>query len=183
MSVMRGDGAELRRRAQTSRVATRLLQQPLRTLGVGVTIIVLGTTALFGGLADADADVPRVAVLSVGETVAAPPYDITIRKLVWVDELPNVYPTQKGNRWLAVTATVRNTHAESLFGAVELKGALALTGVHGLVGKPEPGTDRVGSSYRKVIADTGDLSPVQPASPTRSSSSSSRRPPRRRRPR
>src|ERR671911_469816 len=103
MSVMRGDdGADLPRRAQASKVATRLLQQPLRTLGVGVTVIVLGTMALFGGLADADVSGPRVAGLRVGETVRAEPYEITIRKVVWVDELPNVYPTEKGNRWLAI---------------------------------------------------------------------------------
>jgi hypothetical protein len=166
MSVMRGDdGADLQRRAQASKVATRLLQQPLRTLGVGVTVIVLGTTALFGGLADADAGVPRVSGLRVGETVRAEPYEITLRKVLWVDELPNVYPTEKGNRWLAITATVRNTHTESLFGAVELGDSLALTGVDGLVKEPEKGTDRVESTYRKVLADTSDLTPVSPGVP------------------
>jgi hypothetical protein len=164
MSVMRGEdgGDELRRRAQTSRVASRLLEQPLRALGVGVTVIVLGVTALFGGLADADTEARDVTGLRIGEKVVAAPYEITIRKVVWVDELPNVYPLEKGSHWLAITATLRNTHSESLYGAVELKGALTLTGVDGLVEKPERGTDRVESSYRKVIADTSDLSPVQP---------------------
>jgi hypothetical protein len=143
-------------------VASRLLEQPLRTLGVGVTAIVLGVTALFGGLADADTDHQDVAGVAIGEKLAAAPYEITIRKVVWVDELPNVYPLEKGSHWLAITATLRNTHTESLVGAVELKGALTLTGVDGLVEKPERGTDRVESSYRKVIADTSDLSPVQP---------------------
>jgi hypothetical protein len=164
MSVMRGeDGGDLRRRAQSSRVASRLLEQPLRTLGVGVTGIVLGATALFGGLEDADPDARGdVAGIKIGEKVVAAPYEITIRKVVWVDELPNVYPQEKGSHWLAITATVRNTHSESLFGAVELKDALALTGVDGLVEKPASGTDRVESTYRKIIADTSDLSPVQP---------------------
>ena len=164
MSVMRGEdgGDDLRRRAQTSRVASRLLERPLRSLGVGVTVIVLGVTALFGGLADADVEHPDVARVTVGEKVVAAPYEITIRKVVWVDELPNVYPQEKGSHWLAITATLRNTHTESLFGAVELKDALTLSGVDGLVEKPERGTDRVESSYRKVIADTSDLSPVQP---------------------
>ena len=166
MSVMRGDdGADLQRRARASKVATRLLQQPLRTLGVGVTVIVLGTTALFGGLADADVSAPRVSGLRVGETVRAEPYEITVRKVLWVDELPNVYPTEKGNRWLAITATVRNTHDESLFGAVELADSLALTGVDGLVKEAEKDTGRVESTYRKVLADTSDLSPVSPGVP------------------
>ena len=166
MSVMRGDdGADLERRAQASKVARRLLQQPLRSLGVGVTVIVLGVTALFGGLADADVAVPRVSGLRIGETVRAEPYEITVRKVLWVDELPNVFPTEQGNRWLAITATVRNTHSESLFGAVELADSLAMTGVDGLVKEPEKGTDRVESTYRKVLADTSDLSPVSPGLP------------------
>lgn len=163
MSVMRGDdGADLQRRARSSLVATRLLQQPLRNLGVGVTVIVLGVTALFGGLADADVEVPRVAGLRVGETVRVDPYEITLRKVLWVDELPNVYPTTKGDRWLAITATVRNTHTTSLFGAVELREALTLSGVDGLVEDPVAGTPRVRSTYRRVLADTSDLSPVSP---------------------
>lgn len=164
MSVMRGEdgGDDLRRRARSSKVASRLLEQPLRTLGVGVTGIVLGATALFGGLEDADPTSRDVTSVKIGEKVVAAPYEITIRKVVWVDELPNVYPLEKGSHWLAVTATVRNTHSESLFGAVELKDALALTGVEGLVEKPERGTERVESTYRKIIADTTDLSPVQP---------------------
>jgi hypothetical protein len=164
MSVMRGEdgGDDLRRRAQTSKVASRLLEQPLRTLGVGVTGIVLGATALFGGLEDADPTSRDVTSVKIGEKVVAAPYEITIRKVVWVDELPNVYPLEKGSHWLAITATVRNTHTESLFGAVELKDALALSGVEGLVEKPERGTERVESTYRKIIADTTDLSPVQP---------------------
>ena len=163
MSVMRGeDGADLRRRAQTSRVATRLLEQPLRSLGIGVTVIVLGVTALFGGLAEAEETAPRVAWAAVGHTVRAAPYEVTIRKVLWVDELPNTYPSEKGNRWLAITATVRNTHTDSLYGAVELADSVTLTGVDGLVEKPVRDTERVKSTYRKVLADTSDLSPVQP---------------------
>ena len=164
MSVMRGEdgGDDRRRRARNSRVASRLLEQPLRTLGVGVTGIVLGATALFGGLERADTTARDVTGVAIGEKVAAAPYEITIRKVVWVDELPNVYPQEKGSHWLAITATLRNTHTESLSGAVELKDALTLTGVDGLVEKPVPGTHRVASTYRKVIADTSDVDPVQP---------------------
>jgi hypothetical protein len=174
MSVMRGEdgGDDLGRRAESSEVASRLLSQPLRNLGVGVTAIVLGATALFGGLEEAEAEVPRLAGVRLGETVHAAPYDITLRKVIWVDELPGTYPTEKGNRWLAVTATVVNTHHESLFGAVELKDAVALSGVEGLVAKPEKRsddasrfTDRVEASYLKVLADSSDLSPVSPRVP------------------
>src|SRR3712207_9039279 len=79
----------------------------------------------------------------------------TIRKVVWIDELPNVYPTERGNRWLAVTATVRNTHDRSLYGAVELAQALTLTGVDGLVERPRRGTEdrkstRLNSSHANI---------------------------------
>lgn len=142
-------------------MARRLVKQPLRTMGVGAALAVLGATAAFGGLEPADdrKDFPGV---EVGRTVHVAPFDITVKRVVWVDRLPNVYPTEAGNRWLAITATVRNTHHESLYGAAELAQAVRLTGVAGLVQKPKPGADGVTSTYRKVLADTTDLTPVQP---------------------
>jgi hypothetical protein len=161
MSTMQETPVESAPRAGRSRVAERLLNQPLRNLGVGVTIIVLGVTAAFGGLQPVERT-ERLPVVQVGVKTHVAPYDITINKVVWVDELPNVYPSERGNRWLAVTATVRNTHDVSLFSAVELAQSVTLSGVEGLVRKPEPGTDRVRSTYQKLIADSSDLNPVQP---------------------
>jgi hypothetical protein len=149
------------RRPGRSRVAERLLNQPLRHLGVGVAIIVLGATAAFGGL-EAAAGTDRLPPVRIGEKTLVAPYDITIKKVVWVDELPDVYPSQRGNRWLAITATVRNTHDVSLYGAVELAQAVTLSDVDGLVRTPDRGTDRVRSSYQKQIMDNSDLTPVQP---------------------
>jgi hypothetical protein len=150
-----------RKRAPSSRVATRLLHQPLRNLGVGVAIVVLGSTAAFGGLEPATGN-NRLLPIQVGVRTHIAPYDIQINKVVWVDSLPNVYPSKPGDRWLAITATVRNTHNTSLLGGAELAESVTLSHVDGLVHKPEPGTDRVRSDYQKVIADSSDLNPVQP---------------------
>jgi hypothetical protein len=147
--------------APRSRVVTRLLHQPLRNLGIGVTAIVLGSTAAFGGLEPAT-EKPQLSPVEVGVRTHVAPYDITINKVLWVSDLPNVYPMQDGDHWLAVTATVRNTHDTSLSGGVELAQALTLSRVEGLVHRPEPGTDRVRSDYQKLIADSSDLDPVQP---------------------
>lgn len=143
------------------RLARRLLSQPLRHLGVGVAVVVLGTTAAFGGLEQA-ADTDRLPPVRVGVKTRVAPYDITINKVVWVNDLPNVYPSERGNRWLAITATVRNTHDVSLYGAVELAESVTLSDVDGLVRAPDPGDDRVRSSYQKLIMDNSDLHPVQP---------------------
>jgi hypothetical protein len=144
-----------------SKVAHRLLNQPLRNLGIGVAVVVLGTTAAFGGLESATGT-DRLAPVKVGVKTPVEPYDITLNRVLWVDELPNVYPSERGNRWLAITATVRNTHEVSLYGAVELAQSVTLSDVDGLVQAPEPGTDRVRSSYQRLIMDNSDLYPVQP---------------------
>ncbi|HST82076.1 MAG TPA: hypothetical protein VLL08_10120 [Kineosporiaceae bacterium] len=145
-----------------SKVAHRLLNQPLRNLGVGVAVVVLGTTAAFGGLERA-AGTDRLAPVKVGVKTRVEPYDITLNRVVWVDDLPNVYPSERGNRWLAITATIRNLHEVSLYGAVELAESVTLSDVDGLVRTPEPDTDRVRSSYQKLIMDNSDLHPVQPS--------------------
>jgi hypothetical protein len=148
-------------RTRRSRVASRLLNQPLRHLGVGVTVVVLGATAAFGGLEPATDDDPTTPV-RIGVKTSVAPYDIKINKVLWVDELPNVYPTERGNRWLAITATIRNTGDVSLYGATELAEAVTLSDVDGLVQVPERGTDRVRSTSRMLIMDSSDLNPVQP---------------------
>ena len=154
-----GEGPPPRR--GRSRVAERLLNQPLRNLGIGVAVVILAATAGFGGLEPAKGP-RRLPAVVLGAKTAVAPYDITINKVVWTDQLPNVYPNVKGNRWLALTATVRNTDTTSMYGAVTLAEAVTLNGVDGLVQKPRPGTDRVQPTYLKLLADTSDLDLVQP---------------------
>ena len=154
---------------QRSRVAERLLQQPLRNLGVGVTAIVLGTTAAFGGLEEADGSAESSQV-KVGTTMTAAPFDITIKRLLWVDELPGFPPTTEGDRWLAIVAEVKNT-AESTLLPYLAREAITVSGVEGLPKPPEldlttlkadDRTDRVGPDQLVHLADSTALNPLQP---------------------
>jgi hypothetical protein len=156
-----------------SRVARRLLEQPLRNLGVGVTAIVLGTTAAFGGLEEAHgvgAGAP--GEVKVDQVMEAAPFTIRIRRLLWVaaEELPGVYVSEDGDRWLAIVADIRNTTDASLlpFYAQE---AVTVSGVDGLLKKPEldlstpaedDRTDRVSSDQLLQLADSSTLDPIQP---------------------
>ncbi|QTE28712.1 hypothetical protein [Pengzhenrongella sicca] len=154
------DAVDLRRRARSSgsRVARRLVDQPLRSLGVGAAVLVLAATAGFGGLESAIA--PTLAPVVPGTSVAAAPFEITLDKVLWTAELPGAYLTSDGNRWLAITATVTNTADSSVVDPVI--DALALAGVAGLVKEPVRGTDRVTSSARLLLADGSSPFPVQP---------------------
>ncbi|GEA89446.1 hypothetical protein [Cellulomonas cellasea] len=154
------DRRALRERARRSGsvVAQRLLDQPLRNLGVGGAVALLAVTAAFGGLEPAAE--PGLPAVAVGEPVEAGPFELTLEKVLWVDELPGVKPGE-GNRWLALTATVTNT-SERTATSANLRNTLGLTGVEGLVEPPDAGTDRVLSSRRLLLADASDLSPVQP---------------------
>ncbi|GLY18041.1 hypothetical protein LWF15_27205 [Kineosporia rhizophila] len=152
-----------------SRVASRLLEQPLRNLGVGVTAIVLGTTAAFGGLEEAQGSAASTDVV-VGRTMTADPFDITIRRLLWVSELPGFPTSAEGNRWLAIVADVKNTSDETLL-PYYAKEALTVSDVEGLPKPPEMDltttieddrTDRVGPDQLVHFPDSTQLSPLQP---------------------
>jgi hypothetical protein len=154
---------------QRSRVAERLLAQPLRNLGVGVTAIVLGTTAAFGGLEEAEgADAPTP--VKVGTTTTAEPFDITIKRLLWVNDLPG-YPTSAdGNRWLAIVADVKNTGETTLL-PTYAREAVTVSGVEGLPKPPEldlttdqedDRTNRIGPDHLLYLPDSTELSPLQP---------------------
>lgn len=151
------------RRLDRSKVADRLLNRPLRDLGVVGAVLVLGSTAAFGGLEPAEET--GAATLEAGQPVAAAPYEVTVDKVLWVDDLPGVYLSTEGNRWIAVMGSVLNTHTESLYGGgrgVELAYAVSLRDVEGLVGEPDAVTGAVVSDARLALADGSALSPVQP---------------------
>ncbi len=122
--------------------------------------MVLGTTAAFGGLEPASPDQTLPAV-PVGRVTLVAPFDVTTNKLLWINDLPLVYPTEKGNRWLAITATVRNT-SDATVGVGVLVDTMTVSQADGLVNQPVPGTARVRSTYQKLIADNSDLDRLQP---------------------
>lgn len=154
------DAADLRSRARTSRskVASRLLDQPLRNLGVGGAFVILASTAAFGGLEPAAPT--EIDGIELGAAISAAPFDVTLTKVLWVDELPGASLSDDDNRWLAILATLTSTADESV--ADPAIDVVTLSGVDGLVGSPVPGTDRVVSDARLVLADGSQPSPLQP---------------------
>ena len=156
-----------------SRVARRLLAQPLRNLGVGVTAIVLGTTAAFGGLEEAKgAGAGAPGVIKVGTVMEAAPFTIRSRRLLWgaADVRPGGYVSEDGDRWLAIVADIRNTTDASLL-PFYAQQAVTVSGVEGLLKQPEldlttakedDRTDRVSSDQLLQLADSSTLDPLQP---------------------
>ncbi|MBT0770866.1 hypothetical protein KIH74_18125 [Kineosporia sp. J2-2] len=163
--------------ASGSRVAQRLLDQPLRSFGVGITALVLGSTAAFGGLEEAQGGGigSRIGTVQVGRTIEADPFEITIRRLIWMDgaAVPNTYPSRSGDRWLAVVADIENTSDESVLGYYATQVLSIDAGaVKGMVRTPEldydttgddsDRTTRVRADHVQQYADSSALEPIQP---------------------
>ncbi len=136
----------------------RIADQPLRNLGAVGAALVLLSTAAFGGLEPVEE--PGVATFAFDETVVAAPFEITVARVLWTDELPGVYLTDDANRWIAVVGTALSNHTESL--ASQLTDAVTLVGVEGLVKEPSTGAEGVRSSEQLLLTDGTRLSPVQP---------------------
>ncbi|UZN04501.1 hypothetical protein [Cellulomonas sp. S1-8] len=148
---------DLRARARDSgsKVARRVLDQPLRRIGLGGAFVLLAATAAFGGLEEQTQDGPEV--LAVETAVDVAPFELTVHRVVWTTDLPG-RTLSDGNRWLGVVASVRNTSDAGVLG-ITLRDALALTDVEGLV--TQPGTTRPTATIA-VLADGSSLNPVQP---------------------
>ncbi|MCC2334839.1 hypothetical protein [Cellulomonas wangsupingiae] len=149
---------DLRARARRSgsKVARRVLDQPLRRIGLGGALVLLAATAAFGGLEEQTQDGPEV--LTVGTPVDVAPFELTVHRVVWTTDLPGQYLSDEGNRWIAVVATVRNTSDAGVLGGT-LRDALTLTDVDGLV--TQPGTIEPTPTVT-LLEDGSSLSPVQP---------------------
>lgn len=143
-------------RSSGSKVARRLLDQPLRRIGAGGALLLLAVTAASGGLQEQTQDGPEVLVADARVEVA--PFELTVHRVVWTTDLPGQYLTGTGNRWVAVVATVRNTSDAGVLGGT-LRDALILADVDGLV--EAPGTAGEATSVA-LLADGSSLNPVQP---------------------
>ncbi|NUU17897.1 hypothetical protein HP550_11620 [Cellulomonas humilata] len=152
---------DLRARARQSgsTVARRVLDQPLRRIGIGGAVALLAVTAAFGGLQEQAQDGPEV--LAVDAAVEVAPFELTVHRVVWTTDLPGQYLSEDGNRWVGVVATVRNTSDAGVLG-VTLRDALTLTGVDGLVKEPGVLVPGVTSTSIALLEDGSSLSPVQP---------------------
>ncbi|MBO3103568.1 hypothetical protein [Cellulomonas fengjieae] len=153
--------ADLRARARSSgsTVARRVLDQPLRRIGMGGAVVLLAVTAAFGGLQEQTQDAPEVLVLDTPVEVA--PFELTVHRVVWTTDLPGQYLTEDGNRWIGVVATLRNTSDAGILG-VTLRDALTLTDVEGLVKETGLVVPGVTSTSIALLEDGSSLSPVQP---------------------
>lgn len=148
-----------RARASGSTVARRVLDQPLRRIGLGGAVVLLAVTAAFGGLQEQTQDGPEV--LTVDAAVEVAPFELTVHRVVWTTDLPGQYLSEDGNRWVGVVATVRNTSDVGVLG-VTLRDALTLSDVEGLVTEPGTLVPGVTSSSIALLEDGSSLSPVQP---------------------
>jgi hypothetical protein len=146
-------------RASRSTVARRVLDQPLRRIGIVGAVALLAVTAAFGGLREQTEDGPEV--LAVDTPVDVAPFELTVHRVVWTTELPGQYLSEVGNRWVGVVATVRNTSDAGVLGTT-LRDALSLTDVEGLVKEPDVLVPGVTSTSIALLADGSSLSPVQP---------------------
>ena len=148
-----------RARSSGSTVARRVLDQPLRRVGMGGALVLLVATAAFGGLRSQTQDGPEVLVVDTPVQVA--PFEVTVHRIVWTTELPGQYLSDDANRWVGVVATVRNTSDAGVLGE-KLRDALTLTGVDGLVQAPDALVPGVRASAVSLLVDGSSLSPVQP---------------------
>jgi hypothetical protein len=138
-------------------VARRVLDQPLRRVGVGGAVALLAVTAAFGGLREQTQDGPEVLALDAPVEVA--PFEIAVHRIVWTTDLPGQHLSAEGNRWVGVVATVRNTSDAGVLGTT-LQEALTLSDVDGLVAGP--GEHGVAPTSVALLDDASGLSPVQP---------------------
>ncbi|ADG74016.1 hypothetical protein Cfla_1112 [Cellulomonas flavigena DSM 20109] len=150
---------DLRARARESgsKVARRMLDQPLSRVGVLGAVVLLAATAAFGGLEEEAQDGPEVLAFDVPADVA--PFELTVHRVVWTTDLPGQYLSEKDNRWIGVVATVRNTSDAGVLGST-LSDALTVQDVDGLIERP--GENGVRATSTVVLADGSSLNPVQP---------------------
>lgn len=153
---------DLRQRANAagSKVAERMLEKPLRSIGLVGAALLLAATAAFGGLRPQTA--PTQGTTAVGETVAAAPFEITVTQASWISDLPDLSPTP-GHRWIAVQATIRNTSDASATQPLLLEAVTLADGTPGV--EPQLGfSGQPGLTATTVVstADSSALNPIQP---------------------
>lgn len=126
-----------------------------------VTVAVL-VSGLFGGLRRAPA--PQAPVLQAGAAASVGPFELTVERVRWIDDLGEGAPTPTG-RFLAVVATVRNTSDGSVVVGT-LQEVLEPRDVDGLftaVGSEQPAQDPADVKEEVlVIADGSRLTTLVP---------------------
>lgn len=87
----------------------------------GAAGILLAASAPFGGL-DAAAT-PEPGTFEAGEVIALGPFDVTVKKIVTLDDLaPSMSPSEEGNRLIVISAKVHNPGDRPEFPSLLAKG-------------------------------------------------------------
>jgi len=130
---------------------------PTRWLVTGSTAVLLGLSALFGGLETAP--VQAAPVLAAGDTHVGSELTVTVDQALLIDAFPEQYLTPKaGNRLLVVRAVVENTTTEPRRLSPVEADSVGVTGVPGLSTAKPP--------LRILVIDDGsDRVVVQPGVP------------------
>jgi hypothetical protein len=127
----------------------RVLQQPASRLLPAVAALALAVSGLFGGWSRVDdPQLPAVAPDTVDEGV---PWNVTVTGIRVVAELPGLDLQNRGDRWVAVLATVEVTADES---RNDLADAVRIPSVAGLLSAED---DLAKGRPEEVILLRGDV--------------------------
>ena len=116
-----------------STVVQWLAARSVRQLALGVGVVVLLLSGLFGGLRQAGAEEPDT--LAVGKPHLSEPVNLTVRSVRWSDDLGEAIGPSEFGRYLVVIADVSTDQENSVDSSV-IKDSLGLTGVDGLAEGP-----------------------------------------------
>lgn len=130
---------------------------PTPWLITAITAMLLGVSAVFGGLDDAP--VQAAPVIAPGDTRVGSELTVTVDRAQLIDALPEQYLVpEEGDRLLVVRATVENTTTAPIRLSIVEADSIRVTGVTGLT-PADPPTDIL------VIDDGSDRVVVQPGVP------------------
>jgi hypothetical protein len=133
------------------RIASAARKVPLHQVGLGLGALALAVSGLFGGLGTTRDSTPTV---KLGAAIDGGPWRVTFLRARLFNELPPLSLQKKGDRWLAIVATVEVTTAES---RNDMNDILRVPAVPGLLSKPP--------SYVVLARDATNVSYLNPGMP------------------
>lgn len=131
---MSGQGSTSWRGRLKGQAVGRAKKLPLKSITRIVVVVALAGSAAFGGLADAA--VPPIPVIEIGEQHAGAPASITVNSVSVVDELPGYFvELNPGETLLVVQAELLNEWSGPVRGPVD---AVRVRGIDGLDASAPP---------------------------------------------
>lgn len=127
-----------------------------RHAGYAVALLALALTVPFGGLAEAPAAEP--AAVPAGAPVSAAPWELTLEKGVWGEDLGGDFTEQEGLRHVVLVGTLRST-ADTTLPASDLVGTLRVRAL-------AEAADGFGTPLEDGVLPWGALWTLEPATVT-----------------